>query len=68
MNVLMDTNRHRHQYTSITLTNTLSPFLRVFMEEFLVLARCNTKFDCLIKHVQSFNQLSTDSVSAKVFA
>ena len=44
MNLLMDTNRNRHQYTSITLTNTMPPYLRVFGNGFAC-----TKFDCAVK-------------------
>ena len=38
-----------------------------FLEQFCILAKCNTKFDCLVKEKPTLN-MQTDSISAKVCA
>ena len=73
MNVLIDINRNRRQYTSITLTNTVPPCLRVFWNSSRT-CEMQHQFICLIKEmffVRKFQptlNVQTDSISAKVFA
>lgn len=52
MNALLDTNRNRHPYTNITalhLNKHNATMPACLLEQFDMLAKCNSKIDCLIK-------------------